>query len=303
MTLSVAQHRQIRLHLAFIPVYVWIIWVWTSYAVNVSPSGRIDRTGHVKGQDFTHDYVLGQIAREHATGDLYNFDAQSRRMDRLFPDYEVRYAPVHGPQLSLLFAPLARMPYESALWVWLALSVSGYATCCAVLYGTAPRLRRYAWVVVVLAIGYPPFYFLIAFGQISVVGLACVTAAYLAFRARRPWLAGLALGTLAYKPPLGIAIVLVMVYGREWQVLGGAFVAAVVQLAAAAAYYGPTVLVTYADTVGDATQIASVFEPILHRMQSLRSFFLLLVPLPRVAFAAYVCSAAAVVIAAARYWT
>jgi hypothetical protein len=297
-----AQHRWIRLHLALIPVYGWLIVVWTAYAIDVSSAGRLDRSGHITGHDFAHFYVLGQIATEHATSDLYDFTAQAARMDRLVPDYENRFAPIHGPQVSLLFAPLARLPYEMAWAVWIAITCAGYGICGALLWRAQPALRPYRWVAIVLAAGYPAFYLLVAFGQSSVLAVICVTAAYFALRARRPWLAGLALGSLIYKPSLGIALPFVLLYGREWRMLLGAATAVFLQFGAAAAYYGAGVLRQYADAITHVGRISGVLEPIPEQMQSLRSFFSVLLPWPNVALAGYVLAAAVMVAIAARCW-
>jgi len=301
-SLTPAQHQRIRIQLALIPVYGWLLVVWTAYAIDISPAGRLDRSGHIKGHDFAHFYVLGEIANDHAAHDLYDFTAQADRMDRLVPDYENRFAPIHGPQLSLLFAPLARLPYDAAFGVWTGVTCAGYVLCCALLWTTAPDRGRYRWLAMTLAAGYPAFYFLIAFGQSSVLALICITAGYFALRAKRPWLAGLALGSLIYKPSFGIALPFVLLYGREWRMIAGAAVAAGLQLGAAAAYYGPDVLRQYVKAVAHVGQIADVLEPIPYQMQSLRSFFSVLLPWPGVAWAGYLLAAAAVVVVAARYW-
>ena len=157
----------IRIHLALLPFTAGDGGL-TAYAIDISPAGRIDRSGHIKGHDFAHFYVLGQIANDHAPAELYDFTAQAARMDRLVPDYENRFAPIHGPQISLLFAPLARLPYEVAFGIWIAFTCAGYALCCALLWTAEPALRRYRWIVLTLAAGYPAFYLLIAFGQSSI---------------------------------------------------------------------------------------------------------------------------------------
>ncbi len=300
--LTPAQHRLIRIHLALIPIYGWLLVAWIAYAIDISPAGRLDRSGHIKGHDFAHFYVLGDIANAHAAGDLYDFTAQGALMDRLVSHYENRFAPIHGPQLSLLFAPLARLPYEVAWGLWIGITAVGYAGCCLALWRAHPRLRRFGWLAIVLAAAYPVFYLLVAFGQSSVLALVCVTGAYLALRAQRPWLAGFALGSLIYKPSLGVALPFVMLYGREWRMIAGAVVAVLVQLGAAAAYYGESVLRQYVDAITHVAQIAGVLEPIPDRMQSLRSFFALLLPWPNVALIGYLLSAAVVVVLAAHCW-
>jgi len=300
--LTPAQARLIRIHVVLIPVYGWLLLVWSAYAIDISPAGRLDRSGHIKGHDFAHFYVLGEIANNHAADDLYDFSAQAERMDRLVPSYENRFAPIHGPQLSLLFAPLARFPYEVALSIWLAVTVVGYAACCIWLWASSPGLRPYRWVALILTAGFPPFYLLIAFGQNSVLALVCVTGAYFALRAGRPWLAGFALGMLVYKPAFGLALPFVLLYGREWQMVFGATSAAVLQLAAGAFYYGVNSVSRYFEAVTHVGQIAGVLEPIPDQMQSLRSFFSVLLPSPDVAFVAYAVCAALVIGLAAWCW-
>ena len=83
--LSPESARRIRLHLLLLPVYGWILVVWTAYVIDISPAGHLNRSGHVKGHDFVHFYVLGQIADEGVAADLYDFDAQAARTDRLVP--------------------------------------------------------------------------------------------------------------------------------------------------------------------------------------------------------------------------
>jgi hypothetical protein len=68
------------------------------------------------------------------------------------------------------------------------------------------------------------------------------------------------------------------------------------------AYYGSGVLGPYFDAVRHVGEIADALEPIRYQMQSLRSFFSVLVPSPDVAFGAYLLTAAVVVGLAARCW-
>jgi alpha-1,2-mannosyltransferase len=294
--------RLIRIHLALIPVYGWLLLVWTTYAIDIGVPGRLDRSGHIKGHDFAHFYVLGQIANDHAADELYSFSAQAKRMDALVPHYENRFAPIHGPQMAVFFAPLARLSYERAVTIWLLLTAVGYAVCWWALWSASPRLRPYGWLAVILAAGYPAFYLLIAFGQNSVFAIGCVTAAYLALKAGRPWIAGFALGMLVYKPVFGFALPFVLLYGREWRMIGGAVLGVIVQLGVGAAYFGMAAMKEYFTSLRDVGSISGVLEPIPFQMQSLRSFFSVIVPSSNAAFAMYLVTSAVVIVAAARYW-
>ena len=300
--ISPSRHSIIQLHIALIPVYAWALLVWTAYAIDISPAGRLDRSGHIKGHDFVHDYVLGQIALERSPGELYDFQAQAARTDRIVPDYEDRYLPVHGPQLSLLFGPFALLPYLPALTLWLLLSTGAYLLCCYLCWKRCPALRRYRWASLVLVVGFPAFYLLIAFGATSALALLSVTAAYLNLKKGRRWLAGFAFGMLFYKPHLGVILPFVFLYGREWLMIAGAAAAVLLQLASAWAYYGTDALLSYLNVVTGLGGVAIHLEPYPLQMQSLRSFFSVLLPWPELSMALYVLTAAAFVWIAAVSW-
>jgi hypothetical protein len=204
--------------------------------------------------------------------------------------------------MSVLFAPLAHLSYERAVTLWLLLTAVGYAICWWLLWSASSHLRKYWWVAVVLAAGYPAFYLLIAFGQNSLFALACVTAAYLALKAGRPWLAGFALGMLVYKPVFGFALPFVLLYGREWRMIAGGATGVALQLGIGAAYFGTASLAEYFTNVRHVGEIAGVLEPIPYQMQSLRSFFSVLVPSPDLAYLAYLVTAVAAIVVAAWHW-
>ena len=165
-------------HLPLLFVCFWCVFVWASFARDNSTPGTIDRDGHVKGQDFAQFYVLGQIAADQAPTDLYRFDALAARLDRLVPQYEVRFPPVHPPQVALFFTPFAHLPYLEALTIWLCLSAVLYGACCWLLWKTVPAVRTLGWFpAMALCVGFPAFHSVIAIGQVSVLALGI--AAYL----------------------------------------------------------------------------------------------------------------------------
>jgi hypothetical protein len=285
------QHRLIRIHLALIPVYGWLLVVWTVYAVDVSVPGQLDRSGHIKGHDFAHFYVLGEIANDQTPGDLYSFEAQARRMDDLVPHYTNRFLPIHAPQVAVFFAPLARAPYERAVTLWLLLSAAIYAACCYAMWKSLPSLLTHGWIVALLAAAYPAFYALITFGQTSAFALLWFTLAFFALKHERPWLAGFALGSLAYKPTLVLVLPFAFLYARQYKVVIAACIAALLQFGVAWAYFGSDAVMGYVNNFRAAAEFTSLLEARPELMHSLKSFFSLLLPWPALAFAAYVATA------------
>jgi hypothetical protein len=261
----------------------------------------LDDAGLVKGHDFVHFYVLGQIARDGEPQELYDYAAQATRTDRL-AGYEDRYLPAYGPQVALLFAPIARLPYDRAWAVWACISALVYGLSWYAIWQSEPVLRSYKWATWMAALGYPPFAMLMGFGHISALALAAFAGAYLAFRAERPWLAGAAIGCVFLKPPLGLVVPFVFGYGREWRAMAGALVTVVLQLALAAAAFGLGVLHEYWRVTTGLGRVAVDLEPQPHQMQSLRSFFSVLLPWPSLALACYAAAAVITAVVAARCW-
>ena len=271
------------------------ICLWTVYAVNMSTPGLLDRNGLVKGTDFLHFYTLGSLALRGRGDLLYNMRAQAdlaREFVAQAPDS--LYVPLYGPQVSLFFAPFARLPYGWALTAWLAVNILIYALCCRAVWKICPRLRPYPGTVLILAIAFPGFFHLLAWGQTSGLALLCFTLALLALENERTFLAGLAIGSLIFKPQLGVTAAVVFLLARQWKVVGGALMAASLQLAVAWMHYGAAIMRAYWHALIYMKDVLSLLEPRLYQTHSLRSFWSLLLPWPSVAFALYVVSAVAI---------
>ena len=291
--------KRVRIHGLLLAVSLW-----TVYAVDMSAPGLLDRNGLVKGTDFLHFYTLGRLALQDRGDLLYNMRAQAdlaREFVTNAPDS--LYVPLYGPQVSLFFAPFAELPYGYALTAWLALNVLIYAFCCFAVWKTCPGLQMYRWTVLILAIGFPGFFHLLAWGQTSGLALLCFTLAYLALRRHHTWLAGLAIGSLIFKPQLGLAAAAVFLCAREWKVVAGNVMAATIQLAAAWLHYGTVVMRTYLHALAHIREILPLLEPRLYQTHSLRSFWSLLLPWPRVAFGLYMVSTVVILALAVRVWT
>jgi hypothetical protein len=273
------------------------------YAINLSTPGLRDRSGQLKGTDFIHFYVLGSLALDGRAAALYDYRAQAAHSVARVPESSgVYYLPIYGPQVSLLFAPFARLPYGWALVVWSFVTTSIYVLCCGAVWRRCPTLRAEGSTVVLLAAGSPAFFNLVAHGQNSAIALACFTAAFFALRHEKRFLAGLAIGTLIYKPPLGLAAACVFGLTLEWRIVGGAIVGAVVQLGAAWRHYGRDVMNAYWDSVRGVGDISALLDVKPYQMHSLLSFWKSLVPWPDLAIAFYVVSASATIIVVCLVW-
>ncbi len=143
--------KRLRVHGLLLALCLWSVYTW-----NVATPGLFDRAGNLKGTDFLHFYTLGSLALAHRGADLYNLEAQSQLAAQRVPAAAgIRYLPVYPPQVSILFAPFARLSYPCALILWLTLSALIYGVCVYALWRICPNLRNYPLTVLILALAFP----------------------------------------------------------------------------------------------------------------------------------------------------
>jgi alpha-1,2-mannosyltransferase len=290
--------KRLRAHGLILAICLWSVYLW-----NITAPGLRDRAGNLKGTDFLHFYTLGSLAVEHDGSDLYNLRAQSELAARRVPAAKgIDYLPLYPPQVSLFFAPFARLAYAWALAAWLAVSASIYFVCCYAVWRACPNLRDQKVSVQVLALAFPAFWHLIAWGQSSSLALACFTAAFLALRAKREFVAGLAFGCLIFKPQLALGTAIAFLFAWRWRAIVGAILSSSIELLAGAFYYGFNPLRDWIHALLLAPRELRLLEPKLYQTHCLRTFWALLIPWMSASFALYVVSALVVCVLLISCW-
>lgn len=289
--------RRITLHAALLAACIWTI-----YALDLATPGLRDRAGHIKGADFLHFYTAGYLVRVGRLDAVYDPATLSAYQLRLVPEsVHNLFVASYGPQVYLPFSVLAGLPYGWAALAWALLNCVLYFASCYALWRVCPKLQPYRGTVLLLAVAFPGFFSLIAFGQTSGPALALFTLAFLALRSKRSFLAGLAFGSLIYKPQLGLAAV-VFLLAAEWSVLAGAVAAAVAQISFAWAWFGGAIMKQYFSSLLRTSQALPFIEPRLYQLHSLRGFWLLLLPWRTGATLLYALSAMVVLGLAVLCW-
>lgn len=253
--------KRLRAHGVLLGLALWSIYLWT-----LATPGLRDRNGNLKGTDFLHFYTLGALANARDEIHLYDMDVQAALAAKIVPDASgVRYLPLYPPQTSMLFMPLARLPYPWALSIWWTASAILYGVCCFAIWRACPSLHDYGSLVLILALAFPAFFHLIAWGQTSALALACFTVAFLQLRRGKQFVAGLALGLLAFKPQLGIAAAIVFLVCGNWKVILGAGLSAAAEFSAGALFYGVEPLRQWISRITHVSSMLGWFEPKLYQ--------------------------------------
>jgi alpha-1,2-mannosyltransferase len=290
--------RRLRAHALILGIALWSVYIWT-----ISTPGLHDRNGNLKGTDFLHFYTLSWIAREHRGADLYNVQTQALLAGERVPAAKgIRYLPLYPPQVSVLLRPLSHFSYLSALVLWWLGSTLIYAVCCFSVWRVCPSLQVHGWTVLLLAIGFPAFLHLIAWGQTSAAALGCFTLLFFCLRAKCDFLAGLALGCLIFKPQLALAPLLLFLALGAWKLLAGAAVSAVSQLSVGVLYYGWDPLRAWFRTMWQIRSVLPWLEPRVYQTHSLRTFWSMLIPSETIPLMLYIVSAVLVLAMTIAIW-
>jgi len=203
--------------LILLALYIVAIAGWIALA-----DGLIDRNGKPIGTDFSNVYAAGDLAWQGRAADAYDPPLQHAAEKAVF-GRDVPFFGWHYPPFFLGVAFLvAALPYAWGLSVWLAASFAAYlATIRAIL----PRKET-----LLIATAFPAVFVNIGHGQNGFLTTALLGGA-LQLLTRRPWLAGVLIGLLTYKPQFGVLIPVALVAGGHWRAIGTAILTVAALLA------------------------------------------------------------------------
>lgn len=182
---------------------------WTLLA-----DGLIDRNGKPLGTDFSDPYAAGTLAWAGRAADAYVPALQYAAEQAVFGRADVPFYGWHYPPFFFAVAVVvASLPYAGGLLLWLGATLAAYL---AMLRAIVPRPE--IWLA---ALAFPAVFINIGHGQNGFLTAALLGGA-LQIMDRRPWLAGVLIGLLAYKPQFGVLIPLALLAGRRWPTIAAA---------------------------------------------------------------------------------
>ena len=176
--------------------------------------GLIDRNGKPLGTDFSNVYAAGSLTWQGRAADAYQPALQHQAEKAIFGGRDVPFYGWHYPPFFLAVAFLvAAVPYAWGLAIWLLASFAAYlATLRAIL----PRSET-----LLMAAAFPAVFVNVGHGQNGFLTAALLGGA-LHWLDRKPWIAGVLIGMLAYKPQFGVLIPIALLAGRRWNTIGAA---------------------------------------------------------------------------------
>jgi Glycosyltransferase family 87 len=203
--------------------------------------GLIDRNGKPLGTDFSNVYAAGSLTWQGRPAEAYQPALQHAEEQAVFGGREVPfYGWLYPPFFFSVAFLVASVPYAWGLAIWLAASLAAYlAAMRAILPGPETLL---------IAAAFPAVFINIGHGQNGFLTAALLGGA-LHWLDRRPWLAGVLIGLLAYKPQFGVLIPVALFAGGRWSTIGAAVATLAALLAVSFVTLGDGVWHAFADSM------------------------------------------------------
>ncbi|HWL46398.1 MAG TPA: glycosyltransferase family 87 protein [Sphingomonadaceae bacterium] len=188
----------------------WILLGVTLLALGtlwLGSHGTLDSAGRPLGTDFSNVWAAGWMADHGQAAMVWDWPShyaaqQAAHASKTVPFYGWHYP----PPFLLVAALLAQFPYLAALLLWEAgTSVAALLLVQRIVPGPTTRL---------LALAAPAGFICLTHGQNGFLTAGLLGGGLLLLE-RRPWVAGLLLGALVYKPQFGILLPLVLLVHRD----------------------------------------------------------------------------------------
>jgi hypothetical protein len=241
------------LPLAILAFYVYVIL----YFIILSPSVVFD---------FQSFWVAARLALDGRAAEAYSVAQHAAGQQRLHGNDAVMTVGFAYPPFFLLACmPLGLLSYGVAAPVWVMGTLGAFIA--------ALRAMVPSWGMVVIFAAFPAVYWNILYGQNGFL-TAALFALVVHNLGRRPLLAGLCIGLLAYKPHLGVAIPLALAVGGRWATFTAASLTIIAGSLLATLAFGPEIWTAFLGMANEASgwlapedvylrQMATVFAAVL----------------------------------------
>ena len=203
---------------------LWAIAVLIASAAGIvyllaTSDGLNDFQGRPLGTDFSNTYVAGRYILDGRPEAPFDPQQQFERARQIFGAQTPMYGWHYPPFFHFVAAPLALLPYLAAFAVWQGVTLILYLLAMRAIAAGGSREQGTAadgtWL---LALAFPAVFVNLGHGQNGFLTAALIGFALL-WLDRRPIVAGILFGLLAYKPQYGLLIPLVLAATGRWRTI------------------------------------------------------------------------------------
>ena len=184
-------------------------------------NGLNDRLGRPLGTDFSNVYAAGTYVLDGEPARPFDPPAQHAREQAIFGAATSFYGWHYPPFFLALAALLASLPYLAALAIWQGTTLAAYVWVIRGILNRHPLPAPVRGLWLLLALAFPAVFINLGHGHNGFVTAALFGGALLVLD-RRPILAGVLFGLLAYKPQFGVLIPLALIASGRWRATASA---------------------------------------------------------------------------------
>ncbi len=175
--------------------------------------GRLDRMGRPLGTDFSQVWVAGKFVLEGNPAAPFDPLTHEIRQRQEFSESSGFFHWGYPPFFLLVAGFFALFPYALALVLWQLTTLPLYMAAVA----RAAPFRS----VLLAAAAFPAVFINLGHGHNGFLSAGLLGFGVILLKSR-PWLAGLLIGLMAYKPQFGLLLPLALIAGRHWAAFAGA---------------------------------------------------------------------------------
>ncbi|HWV13261.1 MAG TPA: glycosyltransferase family 87 protein [Sphingobium sp.] len=183
--------------------------------------GTVDSMGRPLGTDFSNVWTAGWMADHGRAAEAWDWSTQHAVQKQVHHDPAIPFYGWHYPPPFLIIATLlAQFPYVAALLIWQGATLA--LTLCLI-----RRILPGDRDALLVALGAPAVLVCLWHGQNAFLTASLMGAGMLLLD-RRPWITGVMLGALVYKPQFAVLIPVLVLARWNWR----AFMAAALTVVA-----------------------------------------------------------------------
>ncbi len=253
----------------------------------------VDPFGKPFGYDFITFYAQSILALKGQAALAYVPYKMLTIEQTMIPADRMLFLWHYPPPFALITLPLALVPYK--------LAYAGFVAATFALYlAVIRRISDHPWALLLAAV-FPAVFLNTFHGQNGFLNAAVMGFGLICLE-RRPFVAGLVLGLLVYKPHFGVLLPFLFLVSRNWRAFAGAALSAMLFLALSVAAFGTAPWLAFVDNLSFVRQLLeSGWLPWPKMPSWFVTFSYLGVPKP-VAYALHATIALALCVTTLRAW-
>lgn len=230
------------------------VYIAAAIGIVVSSTSMIDLFGKPLGYDFITFWATSHLTLGGEAAAAFDLRRILAAEQLAVPANAKVFLWHYPPTYQLLVTPLALLPYAAAYLAFVGAGIAAYVFTLRSLFDTRLAEGRDA---LFLIVAFPGAFICIFHGQNSLYSTVLFVGGLLAMERGRPYLAGFALGLLAYKPQLGLLVPIALIAARQWRVFFATGATAAGLAALATVVFGPDLWLVF---LKDAPLVREIME-------------------------------------------